>query len=130
MKSEIKCYRCGKIYVLNYKTLKEVISCGHCHQQMKITVKTQKKLRLMRYMFVFVICMVIAYMMSNVSDNSLFLLLITLSIAMILANFSDRLCLYLTDRIFNLEYEEYHPEVKTKKEIRKEKSKKKGLFNK
>ena len=131
MGSMIKCYRCGKQYDLGYKNIKEIISCDHCHQQMKISDKSLKKVRLIRYVLVLILCLIIAYFMSDFSNNSkLLLLLITLSFAMLLAQFIDRICLYLADTIFHLQYEEYHPVKKSKKEIRKEKnnSKRKGLF--
>ena len=55
----------------------------------------------------------------------------TMMVAMLIALYSDRICMYLTMKIFGLEYEEYHPEKKTKKEIRKERNQpKKGLFRK
>ena len=75
MKSVVKCYRCGKEYDEAYKKVKEVISCSHCHQQMKFTKKTQTRFQIVRYLFVLSICIVIAFGMNLVSkDNYLILL--------------------------------------------------------
>ena len=50
MKNTVKCYRCGKEY--DHKLVKEFISCSHCHQQMKIDEKSEKRYSFMRYVFV------------------------------------------------------------------------------
>ncbi len=129
MKSVVKCYRCGKEYDLDNRNIKEIISCSHCHQQMKFTEKTRKRFRLVRYFFVLLICLMLAFGMSLVTQNNYIVLLVMMFAAMGIAGFSDRWCMVLTDRIFSLEYEEYHPEKPSKKQLRKERStKKKGLF--
>lgn len=131
MKNNVKCYRCGKEYEFTYKNVSEIISCNHCHQQMCFTKETKKHLKLIRYIFVFLICLAIAFGMSRVSKNDYVVMLGTMMVAMLIALYSDRICMYLTMKIFGLEYEEYHPEKKTKKEIRKERNQpKKGLFRK
>lgn len=128
MKEIIRCYRCGKEY--DRKDLKEIISCGHCHKQMKINEKSEKRFKIVRYMFVLSICLVIAFFMNMATGNNLLGLLITLAIAMIMANSSDKWCLKLTDMIFGLQYEEYTPvKISNKDRIKMEnQNKKKGLF--
>ena len=129
MKNNVKCYRCGKEYEFTYKNVSEIISCSHCHQQMCFTKETKKHLKLIRYIFVFLICLAIAFGMSRVSKNDYVVMLGTMMVAMLIALYSDRICMYLTMKIFGLEYEEYHPEKKTKKEIRKERNQpKKGCL--
>lgn len=130
MKETIKCYRCGKEY--DRKDLKEIISCSHCHKQMKINEKSQKRFRIVRYMFVLAVCLVIAFGMNMATGNNYLGLLVTLGIAMLLANFSDRWCLKLTDVLFGLEYEEYTPvKISNKDRIKMEnQKKKKELFKK
>ncbi len=131
MKKTVKCYRCGKEYDLDPRKVKEIISCSHCHQQMKFTKKTATRFQIVRYLFVLSVCVVIAFGMNMVSKDNYLILLGTLAVAMGVSLYSDQLCLNLTGLIFGLEYEEYHEEKKTKKEIRKERSKpKKGLFQK
>ena len=98
MKNNIKCYQCGKEYDIETKNVKEIISCGHCHKQMRIDDRSKKKFRLVRYLFVLLIC------------------------------YADKWCLILTDMIFGLTYEKYEPVKMTKKEIRKSRTQKKGLF--
>ena len=130
MKEKVKCYRCGKEY--DGQDVKTIISCSHCHQQMKITEKSEKRYRLMRYLFVLCICLVIAFCMTGVTANNYIALFVTLCVAMLLANFADDWCLKLTDMFFGLEYEEYHPvRMSNKDRIRMEsQNKKKGLFRK
>lgn len=130
MKETIKCYRCGKEY--DRKDLKEIISCAHCHKQMKINEKSQKRFRIVRYMFVLAVCLVIAFCMNMATGNNYLALLVTLGIAMLLASFSDSWCFKLTDVLFGLEYEEYTPvKVSNKDRIKMEnQKKKKGLFRK
>ena len=120
MKSVVKCYRCGKEYDLNSKNIKEIISCSHCHQQMRFTEKTRKHFRLVRYFFVLFICLFLAFGMSLVTQNNYIVLLVMMGVAMIIALYSDKWCMVLTDRIFGLNYEEYHPEKISKKQQRKE----------
>ena len=128
MKNNIKCYQCGKEYDIETKNVKEIISCGHCHKQMRIDDRSKKKFRLVSYLFVLLICLAIALSMNQATNNSLMILMVTLMIAMIFANYADKWCLILTDMIFGLTYEKYEPVKMTKKEIRKSRTQKKGLF--
>ena len=105
MKNEIKCYKCGKPYDLNYKTVSEYISCSHCHQQMKINERTEKKFRLVRYFFTFFICLILAFLMSFFSINYFLMIFIILSGMLVFAQFADQACLFLTDKIYGLEFE-------------------------
>lgn len=120
MKNEIKCYKCGKIHEIAYKDLKETISCSHCHQQMRINERSEKKYKLVRYIFIFVICLFLAFLLNIFSVNYFLMLFVILSLMLVFAQYADKVCLILTDMIFGLQYEEYHPVVKSKKEIRKE----------
>lgn len=129
MTKDVKCYRCGKEIDLSGKNVREIVSCSHCHQKMKISEKSQKRFRLMRYLFVFAICMILAFGMSYASQGTLVILIVVMSLGILAANYSDHFCLMLTNMIFGLEYEEYHEKQLSKKEIRKQKTeKKKGLF--
>lgn len=130
MKNTVRCYHCGNEY--SDKEVKEIISCGHCHKQMKINEKSEKRFRIVRYLFVLTICLVIAFCMNMATGNNFIGLLITLGIAMLLANSSDKWCLKLTDMVFGLEYEEYTPvKISNKDRIKMEnQKKKKGLFKK
>jgi len=130
MKETVKCSRCGKEFDFRGKKVSEMISCDHCHLQMKISEKTQKHFKLVRYLFLFGVCLVIAFGMNAVTQNNYLLLLATLFVAMFLSSFADHLCLYLTDKIFGLQYEAYQPVKISKKEKRKQNTeKKKGLFS-
>ena len=130
MKKTVKCYRCGKEY--DSKDRKEMISCSHCHQQMKITAKTESHFRFMRYLFVLAVCLAIAFAINLFTNNNYLALIATMAVAMLMANFADSWCLKLTEMIFGLEYEEYHTvKMSNKDRIRMEgQKKKKGLFRK
>ena len=130
MKKIVKCYRCGKEYESG--KLKEIISCSHCHQQMKITRKTENRFHFMTYLLVLVVCLSVALIISLITDNSYLTFVVTMAMAMLMASFADKWCLKLTHLLFGLEYEEYHPvEMSNKDRIRMEsQKKKKGLFRK
>ena len=131
MTKTVKCARCGKELVLEGKQIQETVSCDHCHLQMRISEKSQKQFRNVRYFFVFLICIIISLGMHAFTQNNYLILLVMLGIVLLLSNYSDHWCLLLTDKIFSLKYEEYHPVELTKKEKRKQnqqKKQKKGLF--
>ncbi len=131
MTKTVRCARCGKELVFEGKQIKETVACDHCHQRMRISEKSQKRFRTVRYFFVLLICIIIAVGMRFFTQNNYLTLLVMLSLMLVLANFADHLCLLLTEKIFHLEYEAYHPVELTKKEKRKQnqqKKQKKGLF--
>ena len=129
MKNQVKCYRCGKIYDLKASQVREIISCDHCHQKMKISAKTEKRFRIMRYLVIFLFCLLLAFLMNILSVSNYFAIIIILFLALLLADYADHACLLLTDFFFGLEYEEYHEVKKTKKEIRKEREAKEKKKN-
>lgn len=129
MKKTLKCARCGKEFDERVVGSKEIISCDHCHLQMKIDEKSQKRFRMVRYFFVLLVCIIIAFGMSMATTSSYIILLGVMSIALLIANFSDSWCLKLTNLIFGLTYEEYHPvKISNKDRLKQEYKKKKGLF--
>lgn len=130
MKKEIKCYRCGKVYDLSVKNVEEVISCGHCHQQMRINKKASRRLIILRYLIMFLICLLIVVVLNKFTDNMILPMFISLLVMMLIANYIDPFCLKIVYLIFGLEYEEYHEIKKSKKEIRKENIKKNKKKNK
>ena len=108
----IKCSRCGND--IKIEKTKQIVSCGHCNLKMKIDLKSQKRFKLVRYLFMLIICILIALGMNLVSKNNYVILLFTLMAALLLANYADRLCLILTDVIFGLTYEKYIEEDRKK----------------
>lgn len=124
MTKEIKCYKCGKVHDLNYKTVKQTISCSHCHAHMTFDLKSIRKLKIMRYLFVIVIVGALMLGFKQVESlNSYTTLILTCMFAMVFSLWSDRLCLYATYRLMNVNYVECHPE--DKKRVTKPKDKKK-----
>lgn len=133
MKKEVKCYRCGKVYDLSRKNIQETISCSHCHQQMHIDIKTDRRCRIMRYLLIGFISLVVVYGFSLLTSNSMLVVFMAFVFAILIGTYSERLCLLIVNLIFGLNYVEYHEIQKSKKELRKErlqKNKKKGFFNK
>lgn len=111
MAKEVKCYKCGKVHELNYKTVKQTISCTHCHAHMTFDLKSIRKLRMMRYLFVAVIVALLMFGFQQVESlNSYMTLILTCMGAMVFSLWSDRLCLYATYRFTNVNYVECHPE--------------------
>lgn len=122
---EVKCYRCGKVHELNYKTIKQTISCSHCHGSMTFDLKSIRKLKAMRYLFVVVIVSILMLGFQMVETmNSYTTLILTCMFAMVFSLWSDRLCLYATYRFMNVNYVECHPEDKKKNTKPKQKNKK------
>lgn len=129
MTKTVRCARCGKELVLEGKQIKETVACDHCHQQMRIDERSQKRFKAVRYFFVLAICIIIAVGMRFITQNNYLTLLVMLSMGLVLANSADRLCLLLTEMVFHLEYEAYTPvKLSNKDKLKQEKSRKKGLF--
>ena len=127
-RQELRCSRCGNVIKTDSKA-KEVVSCGHCNLKMKIDDNSQKKYRLIRYLFMLMVCIILAFGMGMVAKSNYLVLIVTMSFALLFANYADKLCLNLTDKIFGLTYSEYFPEKikKEEKERRKEKQKQKNI---
>ena len=115
MVKEVKCYKCGKVHNLTYKTVKQTISCSHCHAHMTFDLKSIRKLKIMRYLFVVAIVGALMLGFKQVETlNSYWTLILTCMGAMVFSLWSDRLCLYATYRFMNVNYVECHPEDKRK----------------
>ena len=129
MTKTVRCARCGKELVFEGKQIQEAGSCDHCHQQMRINEKSQKRFRTVRYFFVLSFCIIIAVGMRFFTQNNYLVLLVMLSMGLVLANFADHLCLLLTEKMFHLEYEAHQPvKLSNKDKLKQDRNKKKGLF--
>ena len=115
MAKEVKCYKCGKVHDLTYKTVKQTIRCSHCNAHMTFDLRSIRKLKMMRYLFVVVIVVALMLGFNQVEtlDNYVTLILTCMG-AMVFSLWSDRLCLYATYRFTNVNYVECHPEDKRK----------------
>lgn len=128
MKNNVKCYRCGKQHVFDWRHLEEEIECSHCHSKMKLSGKCEKRLKMMRYITVLVVALVISFGLSTFTkSNSITIIIVILFVSLLMAMVIDRVCLWLVYTIYGLEYEEYHPEIiaRQRKEREKEKQKEK-----
>lgn len=115
MTKEIKCYRCGKVHNLNYKTIKQTICCTHCRAHMTFDLKSIRKLKTMRYLFVILIVGILMFGLQQIEGiNSYMVLIVTCMCAVVLSLYSDKLCLFATYKFMNVNYIECHPEDKKK----------------
>lgn len=108
MKKEVKCYKCGKVYKINKWHPKKLLECSHCHANMAINNSTQRLFKYVRIMMVTVIVAILMYACSKLGNlTSYIAMIITVSIAMVITQFSDQICLIIVDRVFGLNYEMY-----------------------
>lgn len=110
MEKEIRCYKCGRAYHPQNRKLKQVITCRNCQSMMKLGPASEQKLKVVRGIFVGVVALILVYAMS-LGDTSLGLLVLVAvaSLCLILARVADEACLWITHKLFGLEYIEYHP---------------------
>ena len=102
---KIKCYRCGKIHEVSEMKLRKSWECTHCHAVMVLEPATQRKLKYIRMLFVAVVVSLLMYGCSRLGTlTSYVALIVTCSIAIVITQFSDQLCLALTDKLFGLRY--------------------------
>lgn len=126
MKTEIKCYRCGRAHQLNYKTIKKVMTCDHCHGKMTLDFFSQKKLKNVVIFVVGVVAFFLLFAMQNfkgiedVWGFAFFVLAIGLAITFSLI--ADKVCLFIAANVFKLEY----VELEKMQEVMKNAKKKKG----
>ena len=95
---EMKCYRCGKTETVKEMKLRKSWECPHCHAVMVLDLPTQRK-------FVAVVVSLLMYGCSRLGTvTSYVALIVTCSLAIVITQFSDQLCLALTDKLFGLRY--------------------------
>ena len=128
-KEAVRCYHCGKIYDLNKDTIAEVISCSHCHRSMKLDKRSDRRYNAVRYFIVLFVCMNIVVLLMYLLKNTTLVMIASFGCAVLLTSFTEKFCLRLTNSLFGLTYEEYHPEEieKLEREQDREKEKKKRL---
>lgn len=107
MHKEINCYKCGTKIPLNYKNMRAIIECPHCKKKMVYDVTTYKRLKIIRYFVVLLIGLMLIIGMNQFDKGNYALLIILISISISLAFVADRVCLWLCNLIFGLQYEEY-----------------------
>ncbi len=128
-KEAVRCYHCGKIYDLSKDTIREVISCSHCHRSMKLDRKSERRFNIVRYFLVLFISMNVIVLLTLLLKNTLLVMLASFALAMLLTSSTEHLCLRITHSLFGLTYEEYHPEEieRLEKEEDRQREKKKRL---
>ena len=107
MHKEISCYKCGTKIPLNYKNMSAIIECPHCKKKMVYDVTTYKRLKIIRYFVVLLIGLMLIIGMNQFDKGNYALLIILISFSISLAFVADRVCLWLCNLIFGLQYEEY-----------------------
>ena len=85
--------------------LRKSWECTHCHPVMVLDPATPRKLKYNRMLFVAVVVSLLMYGCSRLGTlTSYVALIVTCSIAIVITQFSDQLCLALTDKLFGLRY--------------------------
>lgn len=120
MTRSVKCYRCGQPIELNYKNIRQTISCSHCHAKMTYDLRSIRKLKMVRYLFVLAVAaFLVAGFMQVQNMNSYTLLIVTCMCAIVISLWADKLCLYISYYLLKGEYVEYHPDDKRKMPVKK-----------
>lgn len=108
MKKEVKCYKCGKVYQIDRWHPKKLLECSHCHANMAIDYSTQRLFKYVRILIVTIIVAILMYGCSRLGNiTSYIAMIITVSIAIVITQFSDQICLIIVNQIFGLKYEMY-----------------------
>lgn len=120
MKNRVKCFKCGKVEDITTKNASKVIVCPHCHSKMCIDYQTDRKFRYvsMALIMFFALCMLGSFTIIEKNHNYI-PALIAMSFALAFTFFSDKVCLWITMKLFGLSYIEYIPMEKKKKEKKK-----------
>lgn len=120
-KNTVKCPRCGTEYKLTVQKVFDGVSCPHCNKKMMMDKKTKRRLKFLRYLVVFGICVIVMYSAkTSIEKNYAFGILVVitlLAVMYLLSQFADRLCGRLLFHTVGLNYVEYVEEEK--KEQRK-----------
>ena len=107
MKSIIaKCPKCGKENEVTVKSVKKLIECSHCHKKMCLDVKSQRKIKYVRYFVMLIIAIGFAYSMEQFTKGTTGYLILIAYIAFVfmISRYIDDWCLKLGFLLFNLNY--------------------------
>lgn len=116
MKTKAKCYRCGKEFELDYKSLKQTLKCNHCNGYVTLDYGSLRKLKFVRMFITGIVTL--ALIVSMYHHNTMMemaIFVVVAGLAMLFAFYADKLSLWLTANMFSLNYEEYHPENRKSK---------------
>ena len=102
----VKCPRCGKENEVTIKNLNKVVECSHCHKKMCLDVKSQRKIKWVRYFIMLIIAIGFAYSMQSFTTGTTGYLIIIgyLAFLFLIMNFIDDWCLKLGFLLFDLTY--------------------------
>lgn len=102
----VKCPRCGKENEVTVKDLKKIVECSHCHKKMCLDVKSQRKIKYVRYFIMLIIAIGFAYSMQKfTAGTSGYLIIIAyLAFLFLIMNYIDDWCLKLAFLLFKLNF--------------------------
>lgn len=110
-KNSAKCPRCGKEYDVSIDTVFKGVSCPHCNLKMSMDKTTKRRLKIIRYLFVFSITVIVMLSVRNAIEESMaFGLLVVISLLAVMylfANVSDKLCGRILYHTFGYYFEQY-----------------------
>lgn len=115
MKNEVKCYRCGHKIDVNSKNLSEQVTCPHCQGKMDLNKKTKTKYTVLRYIFIVLVSFVFVTMIFAVTKSTAMIVALTILLAFGLSTVSEKVGLWLTYKLFGLNYEHVEVDKKNKK---------------
>ena len=110
-KNIVTCPRCGTQYELTIDKVFKGVTCPHCNKKMMMDNKTKKRLKLIRYVFVLVICLIVMLPTKSVLEKSeaLGILVVVglLALMYTLSQFADRICGRILFHTFGFNYVEH-----------------------
>ena len=112
MKSEVSCLRCHTRISVPDTKISRTLKCPHCNLRMKINARTQRLERRISIILVSAVGAVLFWGMKSFEKGNYMVLVFGLTLATSLIAFIDRICLWIVDRLYGLEYEEYHDKKK------------------
>jgi len=129
-KNVIVCPKCGKEHKITLKEVSEHYQCGHCNKKMCFDEKTVRKLKYIRYVFVFAICAILMFALQDLEKVSSYVLLgVVIIAATFISAVADKLCVKLLYLTFGCTYMEYVEKPKTKNVVKKKTDEKKKGFS-
>lgn len=118
-KNEIICPRCGTSYQISLNQVFKGVKCPHCQKKMMVDSKTKKRLRIVRYLVVLIICMITMFVINKALSHSeafaLLMVAIVAAVMYLFAQIADKACGFILYHTIGLTYEEYIEKDKVKK---------------
>ena len=110
-KNVVICPRCGTQYELTIDKVFDGVNCPHCNKKMMMDTKTKKRLKIIRYILVMIICLAVMFSVKGALEKSqafgILLVIAMFAIMYTFAQYADRLCGRILFKTFGFNYVEY-----------------------